>query len=141
MRYSLITQKLCDGHCMVDKVKVVLVHALGVLEAITGISVHLSLGTRWRLGVNITHRPRLEPWTVQSTAYHYTDYDILTIIVRLWFVTKPRIKCLRMHSLIVSRCAFHSTFDINRLIFSNEKYKCDWKNLFSEKASCSVLFG
>jgi hypothetical protein len=96
MRHSSITQ-MCGGHCVVDKAKVFPLHAMRVHEAITGIPVRLSLGTRWS-GVNVTHRLRLEPWTVQPTAYHDTDYDILTIIVRLWFVTNPRVKCLWMHS-------------------------------------------
>jgi len=78
-----MTQKLCDGYCVVEKAKVLPVHTMRVHEAITDMPVHLILGTRCSSGVNITNRPRLEPWALQPTAYHYTDYDIPTIIVQL----------------------------------------------------------
>lgn len=76
--------------------------------------------------------PQLEPWTLQPTDYHYADYDIPTIIVQLWFITNPRIKCLRVPSLTVSRRAFQSTFGINRLILNNEKYKSFKNNVFEK---------
>ena len=52
MHYSLITQELCDGYCVVERAKVLPVHAMRVHEAITDIPVHLSLGTRWSSGVS-----------------------------------------------------------------------------------------
>ena len=82
--HSLITHKLCDGYCVVGKAKVVPVHAMRMLEAITGIPVHHSLGNRQSSGVNITNRPRLEPWTMQPTAKS---------LYRLWY---PNYHCAVM---------------------------------------------
>jgi hypothetical protein len=67
--------------------------------------------------VNIMHRPARSLVPIPTTIYWQCGFGLLQ-------TTRVIIKWLRMHSsLIESHLAFQSTFDINRLIFSNENYK------------------